>query len=953
MYNNKYMVSGKNKCIPIIVEETAFDGVKRIALKSAEDMEMVIGIRPQVLNNYKDNEEIILFATVGRSRLLTELVQNGKIDLSRVENHREVYGIYFIENPFKGVKKAIVVAGSGKRGTIYGIFALSEKFGVSPLVYWGDAFVKCTGSITFNKDMEEISKEPSVRYRGFFINDEWPCFGTWAEKHFGGFCAEMYDKVFELLLRFKGNYLWPAMWSSSFALDGPGSLNEKLADEYGIIIGNSHHEPCLRAGEEWDIYKGTKEYGTEWDYTVNKDGLLAFWKDGLIRSGKYENIITVGMRGERDSVMPGSSSLKESIDLWKEIITEQDKLISAYADTDEYKHPRLLVIYKETEEYFYGTENIQGLKDWEGLDNKILMFCEDNYGYMRRLPDKAMQKHKGGFGMYYHLDYHGAPVCYEWINTTQLSKIWEQMSVAYGHGIKEAWIVNAGDIKGNEFPLSYFMAMAYDFEKWGSLNLDSYNQFTTEWISTQFGGFIEKQLVLKIKDILNENINIISMRKPESLNSSIYHACNYTEADRLIERINNLLNKTALIKEELPVKLHNTFYSIIEYPLIAGMNILLMNLYAGKNQFYANQGSLYAGKYRRLVTKAFTMDKLYREEFAAFKNGKWEGMELGQHTGFVKWNEDGCRMPVRYISEPLPYAQIIVSRPGKDIAAVKNYGTPDRIEIRDFMYPGINTITLLISNGGNEGFECTIRQEGQCKWLKTNWNKKKININKILVISCNTGRLPDVPKKHTIYITGAGAEIAVDIWGQKINLSGFLNNTFFERNGCVSIIAGHASYITEAGGRRWELLSNYGKLGNAYKVLPANSTIISTKLPVLGYNFVVMEAGWYYLEVWSAPANPVSKDSRISFGFILNNEDYGEFTSISTNYKAGDTGNEEWSNSVLNQVHRTETRVNLNQGLNKIEIYSLSEEFVFEALFISKEHLKETYLGPEESYYKQ
>lgn len=210
-----------------------------------------------------------------------------------------------------------------------------------------------------------------------------------------------------------------------------------------------------------------------------------------------------------------------------------------------------------------------------------------------------------------------------------------------------------------------------------------------------------------------------------------------------------------------------------------------------------------------------------------------------------------------------------------------------------------------------------------------------------------------MPKKHTIYITGAGAEIAVDIWGQKINLSGFPNGTFFERNGCVSMMAGHASYITEGGGRRWKLLNNYGKLGNAYKVLPANSNIISTKLPVLGYNFVVMEAGWYYLEVWSAPANPVSKDSRISFGFILNNEDYGEFPSISTNYKAGDTGNEEWSNSVLNQVHRTETRVNLNQGLNKIEIYSLSEEFVFEALFISKEHLKETYLGPEESYYKQ
>ncbi len=219
MEYNKNMVSGKSKCIPIVVEDTAFEGVKK------------------VIDNYIENDEIILYATIGKSQLLTELEQNGKINLSSISGHREVYGIYFVDNPFEGVKKALVVAGSDKRGTIYGIFTLSEKIGVSPLVYWGDAYVKCTGSIVFNKEMEEISKEPSVRYRGFFINDEWPCFGNWAGKHFGGFCADMYDKVFELLLRLKGNYLWPAMWSASFAIDGPGSLNEKLADEYGVMSG--------------------------------------------------------------------------------------------------------------------------------------------------------------------------------------------------------------------------------------------------------------------------------------------------------------------------------------------------------------------------------------------------------------------------------------------------------------------------------------------------------------------------------------------------------------------------------------------------------------------------------------------------------------------------------------------------------------------------------------------
>lgn len=953
MYNNENMVSGNGRCIPVIVEKTAYEGVKKVALKSAGDMEMVIGECPHVLDSYEGYEEIVLYATIGRSQLLTQLEQDGRIDLSRVSGQREVYGIYFVENPFEGVKKAVVVAGSDKRGTIYGIFTLSEKFGVSPLVYWGDAFVNCTGSITFSKEMEEISKEPSVRYRGFFINDEWPCFGNWAGKHFGGFCAETYEKVFELLLRLKGNYLWPAMWSASFAIDGPGSRNEELADEYGVIMGNSHHEPCLRAGEEWDIYKkDVKEYGTEWNYSTNKDGLLKFWRDSLIRSGKYENIITTGMRGERDSVMQGADSLEESINLWKDIITEQDKLIDTYADTEEYRHPKLLVIYKETEEYFYGTEEVQGLSGWEGLEDKILMFCEDNYGYMRRLPDEEVQNHKGGLGMYYHLDYHGSPVSYEWINTTQLSKIWEQMSVAYNHGIQEAWIVNVGDIKGNELPLSYFMAMAYDFEKWGDKDTDSYNRFLEEWVNVQFGGCLDRSLVLKIKDILTEHINIISMRKPESLNSSVFHPCNYIETDRMLIRINILLKEAARVKKELPEICHSAFYSMIEYPLFTGMNTVLMNLYAGKNEFYARQGRVYANKYRDFVTEAFYKDKLYKEEFASFKDGKWEGMELGLHTGFTKWNDDGCRLPVRCTVEPLERAQLIVSVQDRQDIAVKNYGAPERIEIKDFLYPGVSSVNVLISNGGSEGFECNIRQEKPCGWIKADWDKKQVNVQEELVISCNSTNLPVLPEKHTIYITGADAEVAVDIWGQGINLSGFPNGTFFERNGYVSMPAPSVSYIKEGNGRKWMLLDNYGKLGSAYKAFPSDNTKINEPA-VLGYNFAVMEAGWYYLEVWSAPSNPVSKESRISFGLSLNNKDYGEIPSVSESYQAGNPDNKEWADAALNQCRKTEIKVNLNQGLNKIEIYASSDEFVLEGLFISKEHLKESYTGPEVSYCKQ
>lgn len=952
MYNKGQIVSDSSQCVPIIVECTAYQGIKKIADKAAEDMELVIGKRPCIIDSCpKDVKEAVLFATVGKSRMLDELEQNRKLDLSKIRNRREVYGIFFIENPWEPIRKILVVAGSDKRGTIYGIFKLSEKFGISPLVYWGDVYVECTGRLVFSKDMEEISKEPSVKYRGFFINDEWPCFGKWAMEHFGGFCAEMYDKVFELLLRLKGNYFWPAMWSSSFALDGPGSRNEELADEYGVILGNSHHEPCLRAGEEWDIYKNNhQEYGTEWNYVTNKNGLLKFWRDGLIRSGKYENIITVGMRGERDSVMQGSNSLEESINLWKDIITIQDRLISRYADTEEYIHPRVMAIYKEVEEYFYGTDKVQGLKDWDGLDSVILMFCEDNYGYMRKLPDSSMQKHMGGFGMYYHLDYHGAPVSYEWINTTQLSKIWEQMTQAYEYGIRDMWMVNAGDIKGNEFPLSYFMDMAYNFDKWGTENTDSYSIYTMEWVKTQFKKIECPEIITSINDILNECINLASMHKIESLNSSIFHAYHYDETDRMLNRIINLKKKSNNTKKKIPAEYLDTYYSMIEYQVLMCTNIFLMNLYAGKNEHYAKQGKVIANQYRNKVKFEIYKNKKYREEFAAFKNGKWKGMELGHHTGFVKWNEDGCRWPLRYTVEPLDKAQMIVSAANKSGIAVKNYGEPDNIEIKDFLYPGTDIVKIEIANGSKEGFECMI-DSPQCEWIKLDQKKKYISCQNILYISCIESMLPDIPKKHVIYIKGAGAEVTVSIWGCRLNTQAFQPGTYFEKDGVISIHAGHCSYKRDGSIRKWKLLSNYGKLGYAYKAFPVRNCSAGEALPVLGYNIVVKEEGFYYLEIWQTPSNPLTEGGRIYFGLSVNNKNLEKVPSVSESYKAGEPCNTEWSMGVMEQIRKTRLHINLKQGLNKIELYAIDPEFVLEGIFISKDILKESYLGPSVSYH--
>ena len=230
-----------------------------------------------------------------------------------------------------------------------------------------------------------MSKEPAVQFRGFFINDEWPCFGNWATSHYGGFNAKMYDHVFEYLLRMRGNYLWPAMWSSNFLLDGPGLAAMELATEYGIYIGMSHHEPCMRSGEEFTLFKGPDSpYGTEWDNAANTEGLLRFWEDGLKRVKGQTAFPTIGMRGERDSKMLGEdSTIEENVRLLKEIIRRQRGLIGQHLNEDVDSVPQLFAIYKEVEDYYFGDGQMEGIRGYDELKNVTLLFCDDNFGNMR------------------------------------------------------------------------------------------------------------------------------------------------------------------------------------------------------------------------------------------------------------------------------------------------------------------------------------------------------------------------------------------------------------------------------------------------------------------------------------------------------------------------------------------------------------------------------------------
>ena len=951
------------------VEPESFEGVKRIARKIALDFKKVSGLLPEITETPPSSEEngySIIFASLGKSPLTERLISEGKFDPCGIQGKREVYQIKLLSD------STLLICGSDKRGTIYGMFALSEYIGVSPLHFWGDAEPALKEKLEIKKDIEAVSKEPSVKYRGFFINDEWPCFGNWTFAKFGGFTSEMYDHVFELLLRLKGNYLWPAMWTSSFPLDGPGNLNEELADIYGVVMGASHHEPCLRASEEWDKVRGPQsEYGNEWNYYTNKNGLLKYWEDGLKRSGKYEKIITIGMRGERDSSMLGdNSTLKENIDLLKDIIKNQRELIKKHVNPDIDKAAQVIALYKEVEEYYYGNKDADGLKNWNELDGVICMLCEDNFGFMRTLPTEEIRGRIGGFGMYYHFDYHGSPISYEWMPSTSFERTWEQMCMAYDYGIKDIWIVNVGDLKFNEVSLSYFMSLAYDFDKWGTGAINSIDNYTSEWLEKTFPA-VDAETREKMSQILHKYVRMNAMRRPEALNADIYHPCHYNEADRMLKLADNIetLNEEVFSNVSRETSLREAFYSMIYFPAKASINLLRMHLYAAKNKHYAKQGRKIANKYYDLVTECIEKDRALCEEFAQFKNGKWKGMELEQHIGFIKWNEDNSRYPLRTLVEPAYKPRMVVSRKDREEIYTKTYGSPMTIKIDDFLYAENDEVVLEIANDGIGSFDYVIEldQNGnECSWLEISSLKGTVDCIEEITMRCNRQKLAafaadDQIQTARVIIKDKETTVIAEIKAKTVNTKNLPPMTFMENNGVIVMEANHFCCKKDVKRGSFIELNNYGRSAaakgidcGAMKIFPATVNFNEAEeKPSLSYRFITEEKRDYTIEVWTTPANSVQNKRPIRFVLTCPQNKEQIITAVSAEIRAGNPGDKDWCLGVLDNIRVSKANVSLEKGLQEISISPLEAGFILERILIYRkdERLLESYLGPRESFF--
>lgn len=954
----KMRIAEDGIAVPILVENCAYEGIKRIADTVAEDICLVTGVKPEriseeTLQKSGMCKRIIFCGTLGHSRLLEELERRKALDVSQIQGKSEVFALKLLEKPFPGVEQALVICGSDKRGTIYGMFTLSEYLGVTPLVYWGDVAPAKRPEATLDSDIEMTSKEPSVRFRGFFINDEWPCFGTWVTSHFGDFNADAYKYVFEFLLRMKGNYMWPAMWTASFPLDGPGSANEELADIYGVVMGYSHHEPCLRASEEWDKVRGEgSRYGNAWNFYTNEQGLLNYWEDSLRRSGGYENIITIGMRGERDSSMLGDdATVEENVALLKDIIRKQRSLIQKCVNEDLAQVPQMLALYKEVEAYFYGDENVPGLKDWEELDGVICMLCEDNFGHMRTLPTEEIRGRKGGFGMYYHFDYHGGPISYEWLDSTPLSKTWEQMCTAYEYGIRDLWIVNVGDLKLHEVPLTYFMALAYDFEKWGSGNPESYREFTDKWAESCFPE-AEAGVRKAAGKVLTDYIDLAHLRRPEALNEKIYHACHYLEADRMLEKVSATEQLSEKVMRELPPQERDGYYSMVHFPASALTNLLKMHLYAAKNHHYAKQGRPAANRYGALVRECIERDRRLGEAFAAFQEGKWSGMELAPHIGFTKWNEDGCKYPYVCGVEPVEKPRMSVSRADEESVYVKNYGSPSVIEVNDFLGEGCDKVFLEVSNDGAGVLRYRITpQSGACpEWLEISPAEGQVADLQRIALCCHRRKLPAEPQCVRLLVEDGETEVFVDVRAKGLDSEALPNHTWLPVKGVLCIAAEGYCAKTDTEKGSFQVLSGYGKYGSAVKVFPATADFSEGETaPELTYRFLIPEEGLYRVELLAAPTNSAVNRRAIRIKVGSGEGERRIATLVPEDFRAGDHRDARWCSGVLDQIRVTSVELPFRRGVQQLTVGALEAGTVLERIRICRVSVKlpESYLGPE------
>lgn len=910
----------KGKTTSILVSKNDFPGVLKVAGHLENDLFKVTNVQPKQINTISEAADyVVIIGTIGKSEIIDRLVQEGKIDAGQLKGKWEKFTTQIVDNPTKGIKKALVIAGSDKRGTIYGMYDLSGQIGVSPWYFWADVPVKRQSELHVLPGVH-TNGEPRVKYRGIFINDEAPALSGWAFDTYGGFNAKFYDKVFELILRMKGNYLWPSMWGRMFYVDDP--QNAVLADEYGIVMGTSHHEPLTRAHAEW-----AKSGKGKWDFSTNSDNLISFWKEGMKRMGNTETIVTVGMRGDGDEPMTQGTA----IDLLENIVKTQREIIKETTKKPIEETPQMWALYKEVQDYYD--------KGMRVPDDITLLLCDDNWGNIRKLPELKAKPRKGGYGIYYHFDYVGGPRNYKWINTNQIERTWEQMDLAYQYGVDKIWIVNVGDIKPMEFPTEFFLDLAWDPEKWNAGNLE---QYYVQWAKENFGNQNADEIAQIIKLYTKYN----SRRKPELLNEKTYSITNYNEAETVLADYKKLVDRANSINEKLKPEYKDAFYQLVLFPVLASANLNELYVATAKNQLYASQGRASANGYAEKVKKLFENDSLFTNYYhTKLANGKWNHMMAQTHIGYTSWQEPKNNV--------IPLTKTI-ALPNKSEVGIAIDGSVSwwpnstaAVVLPPFSPVENSSYFVTIFNRGTIPFDFKINPKDN--WIKISKSKGKIEQEERIGVTIDWKKAPKGDAKSHFTISANNQNFTVVVNTRSIDLNTVKG--FVENNGFVSIEAQHYSRAVNSD-LKWTVIENIGKTESGVTLKPSNVPPDASfdRAPQLEYDIYLLKKGDVKVHAYFSPTINFSVREGLKYGISI---DAGKPQIINFNENDSD---KTWNKAVADNIKIvTSLHTIEKEGNHTLKFYGIDPALVLQKIVIETESGKilESYLGPPESFLKK
>lgn len=835
------------------------DGDHKVAEISAsclaDDVAAVSGVRPQVTKGTPAGTRVIVIGTIGKSTAIDSLVSSGKLDVASVQGKWESFVIQVVDNPFAGVAKALVIAGSDRRGTAFGVFNVSEGMGVSPWIWWADVVPATKAELWVNQVRYEEGP-PAVKYRGIFLNDEDWGLQPWAKKTYepetGDIGPKTYAKIFELLLRLRANYLWPAMHDVTKAFNS-FPTNKQVADDYGIVMGSSHAEAMLRNNVgEWNV----STMGP-WNYVTNRTNIYNYWDQRAQINGSFENIFTVGMRGLHDSALEGVSTTAEKIAVVEQVFGDQRQILANRVNADVTKVPQVVVLYNEVLDLYKAGLRIP--------DDVTIMWPDDNQGYIRQLSGPAENARSGGSGVYYHLSYWGPPEDYLWLCTTPPAVVWSEMSKAYDSGARKMWMVNVGDIKPGELCTQFFLDLARDPEKYRNFDQLAYLK---DWAGKAFGA----QFADSVGGILDRYYRLNHAIKPEHLNLSVSgfsHVSNGDEAEKRLQAFAQLAADADALQGQIPSQLQAAYFELVLYPVRCTNLMNRKMLLAERSRLFAQQKRKTTNATGQLATQAYNRIATETNTYNVLLNGKWNNMMYWHPRDRAAFSLPSVGVYAPPVDGPLGVAP-------EESARTMDPGTSLNLPVFSPYADGERFIDIF--GTGTTDRSWTARTN--VPWIKLSRTAGTTAADSRIFVGIDWTKAPRgfAVTSPVVISDGQSAdrEVNVTIYNPP-NLQASAVSGVVERNGQIDIEAENFNRIVDRGGVGWKQVQNLGASGNAMSPYPIlfdafNTATLKTAAPAMEYDFYTFDAGTVNIATSCLPTYAVNSVNQLRIAIAVNDE---------------------------------------------------------------------------------